>query len=420
MAPALRPSLLARRRARPRDTEGGQTLVEFALIMPLFMVLVMGLIEFGLAFNATLSINQASQNAALLASEASNQSDADCLILQSVEADVQSPTDRRKVLEVQVEWTNPSGTTIKARNRYTRTGSMSCTLLTGTTISLPYTQAESGYPAGPALQRDRWLSVAVAGAHLGRHHRGAGPLSLLVEHAARLADGHALGERLRLRRLHLQQAQRLPPRAGAVSRRRTDPRSADPRARERGQGLVEFALVLPIFMLLLLIMLEFGLAFNHRLTVGYASREGARIGCRPGATAAPRAARRQRSGPRRPAGHRRDPAHPQVARLGHRDERRQPDPHLQGRRSRRPGRHASSTSGTTRPAPGPTSTPGAPSTGSTSPQATVGVAGLRARRTASTPTRSACRSSTRYRLTTPLAGFVNGLLGWVARGTRSR
>src|SRR5262245_65465522 len=30
--------------------------------------------------------------------------------------------------------------------------------------------------------------------------------------------------------------------------------------------------------MLLLIMLEFGLAFNHRLTVGYASREGARIG----------------------------------------------------------------------------------------------------------------------------------------------
>ncbi len=48
--------------------------------------------------------------------------------------------------------------------------------------------------------------------------------------------------------------------------------------RERGQGLVEFALVLPIAMFLLLIMLELGLAFSHKLTIGYASREGARTG----------------------------------------------------------------------------------------------------------------------------------------------
>jgi len=48
--------------------------------------------------------------------------------------------------------------------------------------------------------------------------------------------------------------------------------------RGRGQALVEFALVLPIALFLLLIMLEVGLAFSHKLTVGYASREGARTG----------------------------------------------------------------------------------------------------------------------------------------------
>jgi hypothetical protein len=47
---------------------------------------------------------------------------------------------------------------------------------------------------------------------------------------------------------------------------------------ERGQGLVEFALILPIFMFLLLIMLEFGLAFGHTLSIGTATREGARTG----------------------------------------------------------------------------------------------------------------------------------------------
>ncbi len=45
-----------------------------------------------------------------------------------------------------------------------------------------------------------------------------------------------------------------------------------------GQGLVEFALVLPIFLVLLLALLDFGLAFSHNLTLEYASREGARTG----------------------------------------------------------------------------------------------------------------------------------------------
>ena len=45
---------------------------------------------------------------------------------------------------------------------------------------------------------------------------------------------------------------------------------------EHGQGMVEFALVVPVFMLLLLGMLEFGFLLNHNMTIAYASREGAR------------------------------------------------------------------------------------------------------------------------------------------------
>lgn len=47
---------------------------------------------------------------------------------------------------------------------------------------------------------------------------------------------------------------------------------------QRGQGLVEFALVLPILLLLVLGMIEFGFAFDHHLTLHYATREGARTG----------------------------------------------------------------------------------------------------------------------------------------------
>ncbi len=49
-------------------------------------------------------------------------------------------------------------------------------------------------------------------------------------------------------------------------------------ARSIGQGLVEFALILPVFLVLLLSLLDFGLAFSHNLTLEYATREGARTG----------------------------------------------------------------------------------------------------------------------------------------------
>jgi hypothetical protein len=57
-------------------------------------------------------------------------------------------------------------------------------------------------------------------------------------------------------------------------------RSTAPDARHEssGQGLAEFVIVMPVFLVLLAGMLEFGLAFSDRLTLGNATREGARIG----------------------------------------------------------------------------------------------------------------------------------------------
>lgn len=57
------------------------------------------------------------------------------------------------------------------------------------------------------------------------------------------------------------------------------PRAGAPdRAGERGQSIVELALMIPVFLMLLLGMLEFGMAFDHVLTISYATREGARTG----------------------------------------------------------------------------------------------------------------------------------------------
>jgi hypothetical protein len=48
--------------------------------------------------------------------------------------------------------------------------------------------------------------------------------------------------------------------------------------RAPGQALVEFTIIIPVFLLLLSGMIEFGAAFSDRLTLGNATREGARVG----------------------------------------------------------------------------------------------------------------------------------------------
>jgi hypothetical protein len=63
-----------------------------------------------------------------------------------------------------------------------------------------------------------------------------------------------------------------------VSRLLRLPRRLRRTSDERGQGLVELTMVVPVILLLLVSMLEFGLAFNDVLTIGYGSREGARAG----------------------------------------------------------------------------------------------------------------------------------------------
>jgi Flp pilus assembly protein TadG len=47
---------------------------------------------------------------------------------------------------------------------------------------------------------------------------------------------------------------------------------------EGGQSLVEFTLVLPIFLLVLFAIIDFGMAFHAWITVTNSAREGARLG----------------------------------------------------------------------------------------------------------------------------------------------
>jgi Flp pilus assembly protein TadG len=132
-------------RARVRD-EHGQSLAEFALIIPLFFIVLMGLIEFTFAFNGMLSTNYASRGAGLIAAQVGNAASADCLILNEVDQLMNAPVERTQISRVEIQRTNPSGSTVYASSVYQRSGSTSCTVTGGATLTVPYSAVSAGYP----------------------------------------------------------------------------------------------------------------------------------------------------------------------------------------------------------------------------------------------------------------------------------
>jgi hypothetical protein len=132
------------RRSHERGERGrGQALVEFALIFPIFIVLLFGIIEFMFLFNAQLSLNYATRDAALIAAEAGNNEAADCRILQQIDKDLNPPTNETQVLTVHIFSATETGDPLSPpkEQTYTRGGTTTCG-----SITAPYTIGTSDYP----------------------------------------------------------------------------------------------------------------------------------------------------------------------------------------------------------------------------------------------------------------------------------
>lgn len=166
----------------------GQSLVEFSLILPIFLLLIIGLMEFAVSFNALLAVNFASRDATLLAAEAAGDAGADCIILQSVESDIGAPASPARIQQVRVYWATDVGAVMPGNpiNLYQRGGSTSCLMGDGTTITVPYTLVgAAGYPesmrcdviAGCGGGHD---SVDTIGVSISYGHRWITPLANIV------------------------------------------------------------------------------------------------------------------------------------------------------------------------------------------------------------------------------------------------
>ena len=114
-------------------------------MIPIFLTMLIALVEFTFIFNAILATNFASRDAALLAAEAGSDGGADCAVLKAVEADIGAPANHAQIQTVEIFEATASGAQTGSATAYSRTGTYNCTLPDGTDISLPYTRTANGY-----------------------------------------------------------------------------------------------------------------------------------------------------------------------------------------------------------------------------------------------------------------------------------
>lgn len=124
----------------------GQSIVEFALVLPLLLLLVLGLVEFSFILNSRNTVGFASRDASMLAAEGGSKAGTDCIVLNAVERDIVSPARAIRVTQVVVYWSDRNGQQIGGNaNVYDRVGSTTCTYGDGSTVTVPYTLTSAGY-----------------------------------------------------------------------------------------------------------------------------------------------------------------------------------------------------------------------------------------------------------------------------------
>lgn len=126
--------------------ETGQTLVEFALVFPIFLLLVLAVIEFAFVFSGMLGISYATRDAGLIAAEAGDTLGADCVIIKTVDQAVSAPADDSRIQSIFIYRADQNGVEMSGVssqfNRITSGPLFDC----GDGTTIPYARMTNGYP----------------------------------------------------------------------------------------------------------------------------------------------------------------------------------------------------------------------------------------------------------------------------------
>ena len=69
-------------------------MVEFSLVLPILLVIVIGILEMGMAFRTAITVGSSAQEGARVASFKGNDIDADCVALEAVIGELDSEVER--------------------------------------------------------------------------------------------------------------------------------------------------------------------------------------------------------------------------------------------------------------------------------------------------------------------------------------
>jgi Flp pilus assembly protein TadG len=107
-------------RLRRPQGENGQTMVEFAVVAPLLLTLIVGIVELGLAYNQYLRVTDAVRAGARKAAVSRNLSDpaGACKAAVLAAADNLNKTDLQSNLSCSSPWTPGSDVTVFADYKY--------------------------------------------------------------------------------------------------------------------------------------------------------------------------------------------------------------------------------------------------------------------------------------------------------------
>ena len=153
---------------RGRGRETGQTLVEFALVFPIFLLLLFAIIEFAFVFSGMLGISYATRDAALLAAEAGSGTGADCVIIKAVDQAVSAPASDNRIQSIVIYRADANGVEMTGvSNTWTRTGTTDCPAGLGQIPYVPDTSTTFGYLEADRCNVLRGCPANAAGTHAG-------------------------------------------------------------------------------------------------------------------------------------------------------------------------------------------------------------------------------------------------------------
>src|SRR3989442_12880365 len=90
-------------------SEMGQAIVEFAMLLPVLVVLIIGLIEFSFVWNSRNTVLFASRDGSMLAAEGGSIDGTDWVVLNRIESAGVSPSNALRLQLAHVYWSDRNG-----------------------------------------------------------------------------------------------------------------------------------------------------------------------------------------------------------------------------------------------------------------------------------------------------------------------